>query len=236
MITCISIDDEPLAHKIVKSYCDRLEFLDLVGSFKSAVDALAYLNQEAVDLIFLDIHMPVLKGLDFLRTLRNPPLVIITSAHQEYALEGYELDVVDYLLKPFPFDRFLKAVIKAQGLKKMQSPEKASVSSRPIGDGRERIFVKSEKKTHQLKLLDILYLESAGSYVKIHLDEGMVMVLDRLSHFEQRLPGDRFIRVHKSFIVSIPKIQIVEGNRIFMGGHEIPIGQVYKMNLRKIME
>lgn len=252
MITCISIDDEPLAHKIIKAYCDRLDFLQVVEAFKGAVDALGYLAHNEVDLIFLDINMPVLKGLDFLRTLRNPPMVIITSAHHEYALEGYELDVIDYLLKPFGFERFLKAVNKAGELKKLKAsqnhaPMVADTSSTPVApttpaisshapSSTGRIFVKSDKKTHQINLSDILFLESAGSYVKIHLEDEMIMVLDRLGNFENTLPKADFVRVHKSYIVAIPKIKTIEGNRIYIAGTPIPVGQVYKVNLKRLLE
>lgn len=257
MITCISIDDEPLAHRIIKTYCDRLDLIHLEKSFKGAIDALSYLNDHEVDLIFLDINMPVLKGLDFLRTLRNPPMVIITSAHHEYALEGYELDVIDYLLKPFSFERFLKAVNKASNYQKLMhaqndfqhsstsSPEPHSTStttesstpsstSAPQSTG--RIFVKSDKKTYQVILADILFLESAGSYVKIHLSGEMIMVLDRLANFEKKLPSTDFVRVHKSYIVAIDKIKTIEGNRIYIDQHPIPIGQVYKLNLKDILK
>ena len=234
MIRCISIDDEPLAHKVIRAYCERLVFLELVESFKSAVDAMGYLTAEQVDLIFLDINMPVLKGLDFLRALRNPPMVIITSAHQEYALDGYELNVLDYLLKPFSFERFLKAVNKAAHLQHLETPPPASPISTPAPETPARIFVKSDKKTHQIHLADIRYLESAGSYVKIHLQDETLLVLDRLSHFESTLPAD-FVRVHKSFIVAIPKINTIEGNRIFIGDQAIPIGQVYKLNLQRAL-
>lgn len=236
MIRCISIDDEPLAHKVIRTYCDRLDFLDLVESFQGAVDALGYLTAEKVDLIFLDINMPVLKGLDFLRALHNPPMVIITSAHQEYALDGYELNVVDYLLKPFSFERFLKAVNKASHLQQLATPAPETRPPSPTPESAARIFVKSDKKTHQVHLADIRYLESAGSYVKIHLEKETLLVLDRLGNFESSLPGSDFVRVHKSFIISIPKIKTIEGNRIFIGDQAIPIGQVYKLNLQRALE
>lgn len=235
MMKCIIVDDEPLAHKVIRRYCEKLEEIEVLESFKSALDANTYLKLKEVDLMFLDINMPVLKGLDFLRTLRNPPMVIITSAYQEYALEGYELQVIDYLLKPFDFGRFLAAVNKASAYHKLvnDSP-KPTNSIQKASDS--RIFIKSEKKIHQIQLSDILFLEGAGSYVKIHLLGEVIMTLERLTHFEKELPHPDFIRVHKSFIVATDKIKTIEGNRIFVKDTEIPIGQMYKQNVKKLFE
>lgn len=229
MIRSISIDDEPLAHKVIQTYCNDLDFIEVIQTFKSAVDAMGYLRTNPVDLIFLDINMPVLKGLDFLRTLNNPPPVIITSAHKEYALDGYELNVTDYLLKPFGFERFLKAV------NKVEIPDSTPNIPPQPAPSSGRIFVRSDKKSYQVQLGDILFLESAGSYVKIHLSTETLMVLDRLANFEARLPNKDFLRVHKSFIVGIAHIRTIEGNRIFAGEKEIPVGQVYKANLKKLL-
>jgi len=193
-------------------------------------------------LIFLDINMPKLKGLDFLRTLKNPPLVIVTTAYQEYAMEGYELNVIDYLLKPFSFERFLKAVQKVQDQKKLLDlSEKGSSKPQIIQAtaqeaNMESIFIKGDKKIHQIQLNDILYLESLGSYVKIHLENEMITTLDRLTNFEKSLPENQFLRVHKSFIIAIKKIQTIEGNRLKISQTTIPIGNVYKHNLTKIIK
>ena len=240
MMKCIIIDDEPLAHKVIRNYVENLEFMEVVSSFKGAVEAIGYLNSHAVDLIFLDINMPVLKGLDFLRTMQHPPMVIITSAYQEYALESYELEVMDYLLKPFSFERFLKAVNKAQHQQKLVQATAQSKDAVPVSvPSDDRIFVKSEKKMHQIRLRDIQFLEGAGSYVKIHLShpskEEMIMTLDRLTNFEKSLPPEDFVRVHKSFVVATAHIETIEGNRIVIGNHVISIGQVYKLNLSKWM-
>lgn len=234
MMKCIIIDDEPLAHNIIKAYCEKLEMVEVSAAFHNALDALPWLNEHTVDLIFLDINMPVLKGLDFLRTLRKPPMVIITSAYQEYALESYDLEVVDYLLKPFDFSRFLKAVNKASSLKKLLC-EKHEVS--PPAKHRassESMFVKSDKKMHQVQMASILYLESAGSYVKIHLEDKTIMVLERLAHFEKTLDSKQFIRVHKSFIIAVDKIDLIEGNLVQIGDRRIPVGQTYKVNLSRL--
>lgn len=241
-MNCIIIDDEPLAHRIIKNYCDNLEFLNIQQACFSAFEAINYLHSNDVDLMFLDINMPKLKGLDFLRTLKNPPLVIITSAYKEYAMEGYELNVIDYLLKPFGFERFLKAIQKAQDHKKLLDASKIEVSASQAIQNQtqettiDRIFVKGDKKIHQIPLDSILYLESLGSYVKIHLKHETITTLDRLTNFEKTLPSHQFLRIHKSFIVAIKKIQTIEGNRLRIAEATIPIGNVYKQNLTKIIK
>lgn len=241
-MNCITVDDEPLAHKIIKNYCDNLSFLTIENECHSAFEAINYLHENEVDLIFLDINMPKLKGLDFLRTLKNPPLVIITTAYQEYAMEGYELNVIDYLLKPFSFERFLKAVQKAQDHKKLLdlsdagNPKPQPIQTTTQETTIERIFIKGDKKIHQIQLDAILYLESLGSYVKIHLETETITTLDRLANFEKTLPANQFLRVHKSFIIAIKKIQTIEGNRLKISETTIPIGNVYKHNLTKIIK
>jgi len=240
---CLVIDDEPLAHKIIKNYCDNLSFLEIVKKCHSAFEAINYLNENQVDLIFLDINMPKLKGLEFLRTLRNPPLIIITTAYQEYAMEGYELNILDYLLKPFSFERFLKAVNKAVDQNKLlhasikptnnnnnnNTQELINTSTDNIEQ--ESIFIKGDKKIHQIQLNTILYLESIGSYVKIHLENETIITLDRLTNFENTLPKNLFLRIHRSYIIAIKKINTIEGNRIKINEALIPIGSVYKHNL-----
>lgn len=238
---CLVVDDEPLAHKIISNYCDNLSFLEIVKKCHSAFEAINYLNENEVDLIFLDINMPKLKGLDFLRTLKKPPLIIITTAYQEYAMEGYELSILDYLLKPFSFERFLKAVNKAVDQNKLLQPsikptkntqELINTSTDTIEQ--KSIFIKGDKKIHQVKLNTILYLESIGSYVKIHLENEMIITLDRLTNFENTLPKNLFLRIHRSYIIAINKINTIEGNRIKINEIEIPIGQTYKSNISKL--
>ncbi|WP_440121608.1 LytR/AlgR family response regulator transcription factor [Tenacibaculum sp. Ill] len=241
---CIIVDDEPLAHIVIKNYSENLDVLDIVKVCHSALDAMNYLNKHSVDLIFLDINMPKLKGLDFLRTLHNPPLIIITTAYQEHALEGYELNILDYLLKPFSFERFLKAVNKATAQKKLieeakkptiiQDVNTSSVSNTNTTVG-EQIFIKGDKKIHQVTLDSINYLESIGSYVKVHLENETIITLDRLGNFEKLLPNT-FIRVHKSYIIPTKKIEVIEGNRIKIQETYIPIGRAYKHNLTKLIK
>lgn len=238
---CLVVDDEPLAHKIISNYCDNLSFLEIVKKCHSAFEAINYLNENEVDLIFLDINMPKLKGLDFLRTFKKPPLIIITTAYQEYAMEGYELSILDYLLKPFSFERFLKAVNKAVDQNKLlQASIKPTKNTQELINTstdtieQKSIFIKGDKKIHQVKLNTILYLESIGSYVKIHLENEMIITLDRLTNFENTLPKNLFLRIHRSYIIAINKINTIEGNRIKINEIEIPIGQTYKSNISKL--
>jgi DNA-binding LytR/AlgR family response regulator len=239
---CLVVDDEPLAHRIIKNYCENLSFLEIVKKCHSAFEAINYLNENEVDLIFLDINMPTLKGLDFLRTLKNPPLIIITTAYQEYAIEGYELNILDYLLKPFSFERFLTAVNKAVAQKKLleTSKEKTDGQVTPVSsshnDLQESIFIKGDKKIHQVQLDSILYLESIGSYVKIHLENETIVSLDRLTNFESKLPKNLFLRIHRSYIIAIKKVHTIEGNRVKIHTKEIPVGSVYKHNLTKFIK
>ena len=233
---CIIVDDEPLAHKVILNYSKDLPHLEIIKSCHTALEAIQFLSQNSVDLIFLDINMPRLKGLDFLRTLSNPPLIIITTAYQEHALESYELNVCDYLLKPFSFERFIKAVNKVQQQKNLvdqanRPTETPHTATKNDLQQETSIFIKGDKKTHQLYYDNILYLESYGSYIKIHTQQEMIMTLDRLSKYEQLLPTDQFVRIHKSYIVSVKKIDTIEGNTVLIQTNRIPIGKVYKRNL-----
>ncbi len=181
--------------------------------------------------MFLDINMPKLKGLDFLRILSNPPKVIVTSAYSEFALEGYELNVIDYLLKPIPFERLVKAVNKITEQPSLQQqPNTHTATASP-----ERFFVKGDKKHHQIQLSDLLFIEAYGNYTKLVLDEETIISHEKISQYEAMLSTDNFLRVHKSYIVAIDKIKMIEGNRISIGTHKIPIGQTYKSTVNKLL-
>lgn len=223
---CI-IDDEPIAHRIIEGYCQKLPYLEKVGNCYDAFEAMQLLNQSPVDLIFLDINMPELSGFELLKSMPNPPATIVTSAHKEFALEGYELDVSDYLLKPFSFARFLKAMNKTIGMTMPVVP----LSSTEKSD--TRFFIKGDKKLHQIELDKLLFVEAYGNYTKIHLAEEMIVSHEKISSLEKLLPTADFLRVHKSFIVATKKIRTIEGNRVAIGEHLIPIGQTYKNNLMK---
>jgi len=231
------IDDEPLAHRVIEKFANELSWLQKVGNAYDAFEGFEILNTKAVDLIFLDINMPKLKGLDFLRTLANPPIIIITSAYREYALEGFELNVCDYLLKPFSFERFLAAVNKGLALQKADNTTINKIASTKISPlTTEKIFIKGDRKYHQIALSDICYLESYGSYVKIYLVDQMILTHETTTHFEKMLPKSAFLRVHKSFIVAIPKIETIEGNQLKIGDKLIPIGNFYKKEVKQLIK
>ncbi|SFS69817.1 LytR/AlgR family response regulator transcription factor [Lutibacter maritimus] len=231
MLNYIIIDDEPLAHEIIEEFCNLLPHLHLKRNCYNAMEAMQFLNENSVDFMFLDINMPKLKGLDFLRTLTNPPKTIITTAYKEHALEGYELNVVDYLLKPFSFDRLVKAVNKVSEYQETKTIIK-EVSNE---DSAVRFFIKGDKKHHQIDLDDLLYIEAYGNYTKLFLNDEMIVSHEKISHYESILPEERFIRVHKSFIVALDKIKFIEGNRILINAHKIPIGQTYKIQVNKLL-
>jgi len=181
--------------------------------------------------MFLDINMPKLKGLDFLKTLSNPPKVIVTSAYSEFALEGYELNIVDYLLKPIRFERLVKAVNKIS-----ENPDiKPKTIATDIVSKPNRFFVKGDKKHHQIQLEDLLFIEAYGNYAKLFLKNETIVSHEKISHYENALPKDIFLRVHKSFMVRVDKIKLIEGNRISIGEHKIPIGQTYKSAVNKLL-
>ena len=230
MIRYLIIDDEHIAHDIIKGYCDLLPNMQLMKNCYDALEAFEYLNKNEVDLIFLDLNMPVLKGFEFLKTLQNPPKVIVTTAYQEFALEGYEHNISDYLLKPFGFERFLKAVNKAIGSvdQKVVTNEKSEASN--------RIFVQSNKKHIQLETENILYIEATGNYVKIVTTTETITIREKFSTFLEQLPKNDFVQVHKSFAVASKKINSIEGNIIFISNYQIPIGKLYKMNIVKLLK
>ena len=232
MIRYIIIDDEPIAHKIIEAFAKDLPHLELQANCYNAMQAMEYLQSRSVDLMFLDINMPKIKGIDFLKLLNNPPAVIITSAYEEFALEGYELNVADYLLKPFSFERFAKAVYKIKAsIPKIESETK-NVSQEDNGS----LFLKGDKKHIQIKLSEILYIESVGSYSKVVSQSGAVVIHEKISSFEKLLDATNFIRVHKSFIVSKRHITSIEGNSVLIGDKYIRIGQTYKLNLKSILK
>ena len=233
MIKYIIVDDEPIAHRIIEDYGNDLPFLDLQQHCYNAMEALQYLNRHQVDLMFLDINMPKLKGFDFLKTLPTPPKVIVTTAYKEFALEGYELNVVDYLLKPFGLQRFVKAVNKV--VEMQPAIEKPVLPLTERIPGKQRLFLKGDKKYHQVRTEDILYVEAYGNYCKIHLTTGMIVTHEKISGMEDKLPAAHFLRVHKSFLVALDKIEQIEGNRIRMKEHSVPIGQLYKLNVTSLL-
>ena len=235
-LRCLIIDDEPLAHEVILNYMQDIPFLENCGQCYRATDALEFLTKTHIDLIFLDIRMPKLSGLDFLRTLQHKPLVIITSAFEEHALESFELNVCDYLLKPFRFDRMLKAANRALELHtlKNQSGTKVSSPQAATTDEHAQITIKVDKKFILVALNEIHYLESLGNYVKVWQGQHCMLTPRTLSSFEEQLPPESFIRVHKSYIVNKNQVHYLEGNAIQLkNGIQLPVGKNYRQVIRQ---
>ena len=230
MIKYIIVDDENLAHDIIKGYCDALPNLTLVKHCYDAIEAMECLRNHEVDLMFLDLNMPKLKGFEFLKALQNPPKVIVTTAYQEHALEGFELNILDYLLKPFSFERFVKAINKVEVKKEVSTPATSNIKKEE-----DSLFLRSSKKIVQVKTDDILFIESLRNYISITLKDKEIQVREKISDIINVLPEDDFIQTHKSFIVAKKHINEIEGNRIFINDFVIPIGKTYKMNLKKFI-
>lgn len=227
-LNCIIVDDEPLAQDVIESYLESERDIQLLRKCQNALEAREALKTLQVDLLFLDIQMPEISGIDFLRSLESPPMVIFTTAHPNYAVEGFNLDAVDYLMKPISKERFNKAVKKARELYTMKNQP---VSTGLPAEEDDHFFVKADQKLLKLRYDDVHYVEALADYVKIHTDEKRIITLQTMKKMEERLPSDRFIRVHRSFIVRIGKIKSISGNKIELGDQQIPIGKNYKSSL-----
>jgi|SRR3989304_8272987 len=225
MTKCLIVDDEPLAIEVIQSHMAKINSFEVAATCQNAIEAFNIISKSKIDLIFLDIQMPGLKGTDFLRTLKNPPKVIITTAYREYALEGFELDVVDYLLKPISFERFFKAINKYLNF---NSGEIIIHHDDSQNDTQSFIYVKSNKKINKIMLSDILYVESIKDYITIYSTTRTIKVKHTISEFWERLPETGFIRIHRSFIVSIKQITGFTANCIEINDIELPIGRNYK--------
>lgn len=221
-IKCIIVEDEPLAVKVLADYIGQVPFLDLQGTFKDAILATDYLREHAVDLIFLDIHLPKLKGMAFLKTLTRPPAVIITTAYHQYAVEGFELNVTDYLLKPFEFERFLVAVNKVKGTQ----AENEMPAEREAA--KDHLFVSVQKKKVKVLFSDILYIESQREYIRIVTTKGAYLSKMSTHEIEELLPPRLFKRIHRSFIVSVDKIDSYTADSVEVAGIAIPVGRGYR--------
>lgn len=221
ILKTLVIDDEPLAQNVIRKYAEDIKSIEISGFCSDAMEALEIMESQTIDLIFLDINMPKLSGIEFLKTLRNPPLVILTTAYSDYAMEGYELNVLDYLIKPFSFVRFLKAVHKAeqqfQLLQKSRPEEKS-----------ESVFIKSNKKTYQLKFTEIIYIEGLGDYIKIFTEKSHLVTNLSMKKMEELLPSNEFYRIHKSHIVNLKKIIAIEGNMLELPNVKLNIGSNYR--------
>ena len=234
-LTCVIVDDEPLARNLLTEYVRKIPYLELVEVCASPLDALEVLRRQPVDLLFLDIQMPEITGLTLLKVLQQKPLVVFTTAYSEYALESYDLDVVDYLLKPISFDRFLRAVEKA-------NQRKAAAAPAPVAEtaGKEPvspyIFVKDGTKLVKIRLSDILYVEGLKDYVALHTRQQKIVTLQRLKNLETQLPADQFIRIHHSYIVSLEGIDSVHKDKVQVGKVFLPISDTYRKPFKDFID
>jgi len=233
-IKCLAVDDEPPALEVLEKYISSVQSLELVGTCNDAVEALNFIRQHNVDLIFLDIQMPQILGTDFLRTLKKPPKVIFTTAFRKFAIEGFELDAVDYLLKPISFERFLKAVNKVMDVSfnGTLSLEK-EVQGKSMSD--QYIHFRSDRKMIKVALNDILYIESLKDYIKVISTSGTVITKQSISSVEDELPKDMFIRIHRSFIVALNKVESYSNELVWVGKTELPISRMYRHEVEKVL-
>jgi DNA-binding LytR/AlgR family response regulator len=231
-MNCIAIDDEPLALDVIKEFSKRTGFINLVDTFTNPLDSIKTIGRFNIDLVFLDIQMPNISGFDFLKSISTPPMVIFTTAFPEHALEGFEANAVDYLVKPFSFERFLKAVNKAFELNQLRKEPTVAEKVKP-----DFLMVKVEYSTVKIDFNDILYIEGLKDYIKIFCGAKPILTKSTLKNIEEKLSSELFIRVHKSFIVSMKKIKKIENNRIIIGETRVPVGDQYKEQFyRKLNE
>jgi DNA-binding LytR/AlgR family response regulator len=232
-VKCLIVEDEPIAQEILKSYIQKTDFLEVVGQLNNAIDAFNFLQNNVVQLIFLDIKMPQMSGIELLKAMSSKPKVIITSAYRYYATDAFELDVVDYLLKPYPFERFLKAVSKVMIEGNGQSETHNNV---PVSREKPYVFIKGNKQLQKIYIEDIIYIESQRDYLKFKIaGQPDTITRQTIAYYEQFLPAQLFIRVHRSFIVSIDKINTVEATRLFIGSTALPIGRNYKQHVHEAL-
>ncbi|HEY9048534.1 MAG TPA: LytTR family DNA-binding domain-containing protein [Ohtaekwangia sp.] len=235
---CIIVDDEPLAREVLARYVERISSLQLVGECSNAIEAMECLQQHDADIVFLDIQMPEIRGTDLIRILKNPPFIIVTTAFQEYALEGYELDIVDYLLKPIKFERFLKSITKVFRLSG-DHPNSLNLpidTATPEPEKEPYLYLRTDRKTLKVLLKDILYVEGMGNYVKVFTAGGTIITKNSMTAMETMLPESSFIRTHRSFIVAKTKVRSFSSETIEIEKHQIPIGKLYKNAVMKELQ
>ena len=235
-IRCLIVDDEPLAVRLISSYIQQVPGLEMAGVCNNAIDAFTILREQKVDLLFLDIKMPKLSGTDFLRSISNAPKVIFITAYRDYALDGYELDIVDYLLKPVSFTRFMKAISKATKLISLDN-NFSSIDTAHNNNKDSFLYFKIDKEMQKVLLLEILFIESSKEYVKLHLENGKpLLVKQSISSMQKLLSPHRFLRVHRSYIVTIEKISSYSPTYITIGNNKIPIGRLYKNEVHEVLK
>ncbi len=221
-LNCLIVDDEPLARKVLREYIEDVEFLSLAGEAESPVAANNTMSRMKIDLLFLDIQMPKISGLDFLKNLQSAPMTVMTTAYPEYALQGFELDVLDYLVKPIGFDRFLKAVNKAKDFHELRSQAERK------GDESEFFFVKCDQKLEKINLADVLYVEALSNYVIINTEQRRYVTYLTLKGIEEKLPKDQFVRIHKSYLVSLKAVISIEDDEVQLRSKDLPISKHYR--------
>ena len=226
MINCIAIDDEPKALEVIERYCRKTSLVDLRATFREPVKAIEFMNREKVDLIFLDINMPDISGMQLVQTLSPRPMVVFTTAYSHYAVESYSLNAVDYLLKPITFERFLAAVNKAAAL----FTPKNKTGDQPVSP--DTVFIKSGPQTYQVKIADILYLQKDGNYITVYLKDKKILIRENMTDIFELVPEEQFVRVHKSFVVAIKHIAMIEVHQLIINGEKIPIGSTYREQLK----
>ncbi|HPR85705.1 MAG TPA: LytTR family DNA-binding domain-containing protein [Prolixibacteraceae bacterium] len=229
----IAIDDEPLALRLVSEYVNKTPFLELVAALDNPLDAIEFLSTQSVDLVLVDIQMPDLTGIEFVRSLENAPKVIFTTAYEKYALEGFKLNAIDYLLKPFSYEEFLKAVQKARKQTELEAGVPLSIEA-----NNQFLFLKSEYKIRRINFNDILYIEGLKDYIKVYTigEDKPVLSLSSMKALEQKLPEDKFMRVHRSFIVNLERIEVIERSRIVFGKTYIPVSDQYKDKFQEYLD
>lgn len=231
MTSCIIVDDEPLARDVLVKYISDCPILELKASCKSAFEAIEVIKSHNIRIVFLDINMPKLSGLTMVKTMDHPPQIIFTTAYPEYAVEGFEVDATDYLVKPFSFERFMKAVNKALEREKIRD----RVDETKDINGAGKFIVKADGKLYQIEWKDIAFFEAMGDYIKVHTSTRIIITHCTLKNIEDRLPAGMFLKVHRSYIISPSSIEFIEGNRIKIGKEFIPIGQSYRSNLESYL-
>ena len=225
-MTCIIIEDEVPAQKILKNFLNKLPDVELLATCNAAITANSFLKDQTVDLVFLDINLPDISGIDFIKTIKNPPAIIMTTAYPDYAVSSFELDtIVDYLVKPFSFDRFLKAINKVKD--RLETPEKL------VQEQSDTLFLNVDKTLHKIVLNDIIYIESDRNYITVVTTKQKLSYIDSLKNWVEKLPENQFIQTHKSYIINRQFVDKISGNEIYVNAKRLPIGRTYKQELLK---
>lgn len=229
MINCLVVEDEPIARKGMVEHIRKIDFLNPAAVCKDPVEAIVALEKYPIDIIFLDIQMPKITGIDFIKRLQNPPIIILTTAYPEYAIEGYELDILDYLLKPISFQRFFKAVVKARAYMNLKGRQEAM-------DTENYFYIKANQKIEKIIISDILYIEAMANYVILYTKKNKHIAYMSFKGIESQLPGQLFLKIHKSFIVAVNAIETISNDEVKLGGNTLPIGKSFKSSVMERVE